>query len=255
LNQCDRRESVLLVRRAACLPAYDLGMKQIGLTLMLFVVVLSPLAAVCQGLPDSPAPQRSASQTSSSSSLDGVPQSAPLSNQQAAAAPAAKTAAPDAAAPDAAPPDAPWRRIQQLSRGDWIRVNSTLGPPLGCRFAGATDDALFCDPANAPEGTGYRFDRATVITVEVQRPERNWHPAWMASMIAGGLVVGLVASQTNDAGESARLGAIGALVVGAIGAPLAFLPSGDRSMVAVVYRPHAFRFHGRGPMGLRPRRR
>jgi hypothetical protein len=220
-------------------------MKQIGFTLMLFVVVLSPLAAVCQGLPDPPAPQRSTAQTSSSSSLDGVAQSAPLSDEQAATAPLARTAAPDAA----------WRRIQQLSRGEWIRVNSTLGPPLGCRFAGATDDALFCDPADAPEGTGYRFDRAAVITVEMQRPERNWHPAWMASMIAGGLVVGLVATKTNDAGDSARLGAIGALVVGGIGAPLAFLPSGDRSMVAVVYRPHAFRFHGRGPMGLRPRRR
>ena len=133
---------------------------------MLFVVVLSPLAAVCQGLPDPPAPQRSTAQTSSSSSLDGVAQSAPLSDKQAATAPLARTPAPDAA----------WRRIQQLSRGEWIRVNSTLGPPLGCRFAGATDDALFCDPADAPEGTGYRFDRAAVITVEVQRPERNWSP-------------------------------------------------------------------------------
>jgi len=218
-------------------------MKQIGFTLMLFVVVLSPLAAVCQGLPDEPVPQGATAQSSSSSSQAGVPRSA----SPAAQLPTAPVPRP------LAPPDAAWRQIQRLAHGEWIRVNSTLGPALGCRFAGATDDTLFCDAPNEPDGNGYRFDRAAVITVEAQRPERNWHPAWLASMIAGGMVVGICATRNNDAAGAAGAGAIGAVVVGAIGAPMAFLQSEDRSTVAVVYRPHAFRFHGRGPLGLRPR--
>lgn len=210
---------------------------------MLFVIVLSPLAAVCQRLPDAPEPQAGAAQSSSSSSQSGVPQSAPsISNQQ-----------PTASGQDVAPPDAAWRKIQRLVHGEMIVVNSTLGPSLRCRFAGATDDALFCDALYAPDGTGYRFDRATVITVSVQRPERNWHPAWLASMIAGGIIVGAAATNRNDAGGAAGAGALGALVVGAIGAPLAFLQEPDRSMATVVLRPRAFRLHGHGPLGFRPR--
>ena len=43
-------------------------------------------------------------------------------------------------------------------------------------------------------------------------------------MIAGGIIVGLIASQNTDAGTAAEDGIIGAGVVGLIGAPLAFLP-------------------------------
>ena len=43
-------------------------------------------------------------------------------------------------------------------------------------------------------------------------------------MIAGGFIVGLIASQNTDAGKAAEDGFIGAGIVGLIGAPLAFLP-------------------------------
>jgi hypothetical protein len=43
-------------------------------------------------------------------------------------------------------------------------------------------------------------------------------------MIAGGIIVGVCATRTNDAGTSAKAGLIGAGVVGLIGAPFAFLP-------------------------------
>ncbi|HWG20160.1 MAG TPA: hypothetical protein VG225_06485 [Terracidiphilus sp.] len=202
-------------------------MKNFGFTLMLFVIVLSPLAAVCQsqqggGLPDEPAPQATTS---------------PTTQQPAANGPARP-----------APPDGDWRKIQRLTHGEPIVVNSTLGPALQCRFAGATDAALFCDAPGSPDGSGYRFERATVISVESERPERNTHPAWLASMIAGGMVVGFVASGNTDAGTAAKAGAIGALVVGAIGAPLAFMPS-DPGGWTVVYPMHRFRFHARRPVG------
>ena len=204
-------------------------MKQLGFTLMLFVIVLSPLAAVCQRLPDEPQPAPAAQANDSQTT-----------QQPATSAPAKP-----------APPDAEWRKIQRLVNGEPIVVRSTNGPALRCRFAGATDDALFCDVPGSPYGTGYSFERPSVISVEATRPGRNYHPAWIASIIAGGLVTGLVATKTNDSRDAATIGAVGALVVAGIGAPLVFLQSQDGPMVSVVYRPHTFRFHERGPVGPR----
>jgi hypothetical protein len=156
-------------------------------------------------------------------------------------------------APYAQPPDPRWSRIQQLAIGQEILVYSTYGPPLRCRFTGATDAYLFCEPSDSPASAGYRLDRASVINVQIARTVHNWHPAWISSMIAGGLVVGITATVNNNAGDSARDGLIAAGVVGLIGAPLAFLPrdtgggavlrpfgfvrSGPRS----VHYPHFFR--------------
>ncbi len=140
---------------------------------------------------------------------------------------------PNAPAP-APPPDPAWDRVRNLAPGVPIVVRSDNAPPAHCLFAGATDAYLFCNPQGNPPGVGYRFDRASVQSVDLdapaqngarfEQPERNYHPAWLASMIGGGLIVGIIATQTTDAGDAARAGAIGALVVGAIGAPLAFLP-------------------------------
>jgi hypothetical protein len=204
-------------------------MRQLGFTLMLFMVVLSPLAAACQGLPDKPHPASDAHATASQTT------------EQPAADAQAKPAT----------PDADWRKIQRLALGEPIVVSSTYGPALHCRFAGATNDALFCDAPGSPDGTGYSFKRPSVLSVEAQRPGRNYHPAWIASIIAGGLVTGLVATQHTDAGGAATAGAVGALVVAAVGAPLAFLQPRNAPTVSVVYRPHGFRLHGRGLAGPR----
>jgi len=103
---------------------------------------------------------------------------------------------------------------------------------------------------------GFRFDHADVLGVDLDlsratsfqtsRPERNYHPAWISSMIAGGIIVGLVASQHTDAGKAAQDGIIGAAVVGLIGAPLAFLPHSQTALAGPVYPQYA--------IGLRLRR-
>ena len=93
-------------------------MKQLGFTLMLFVVVLSPLAAVCQS----------------------------------ASTPTASTQAASTQAPALTPPDKEWRKIQKLPQGTFLVVGNTYGPPLACRMAAATDDALFCDAPESPGG-------------------------------------------------------------------------------------------------------
>jgi len=142
-------------------------------------------------------------------------------------------ALPDNPAPAPAP-DPAWDRITSLPYGTPIVVGNDNGPPVRCLFAGATDAYLFCNPPGNPPGVGFRFDRARIISVDLDLPagngaqfaalQRDYHPGWIASMIAGGLIVGLCATRTTDDGHAAQAGAIGALVVGAIGAPLAFMP-------------------------------
>ena len=163
--------------------------------------------------------------------------------------PATSTPQPQALpnAPSPAPPDPAWDHVLSLARGQPIVVSNDYGPPVHCLFASATDTFLFCDPQGNPAGVGYRFDRASVISVEfdlpaqnsarLDRPQRNYHPVYLASILAGGLIVGMCATRTMDDGNSAKAGAIGALVVGIIGAPLAFLPQPQDSGFA--YRPRS----------------
>jgi hypothetical protein len=142
-------------------------------------------------------------------------------------------ALPDAPSP-APPPDPMWNRVKDLANGAAIVVRNDNGPPVHCLFAGATDAYLFCDPPGNPPNTGFRFDRAAIVSVDLDRPapysarfdrsHPNYHPAYLACIIGGGLITGIVATRTMDAGEAASTGVIGAVVVAAIGAPLAFLP-------------------------------
>ncbi len=156
-----------------------------------------------------------------------LPQANPqFSSSTEQALPDAPSAAPQTAPPAQATqlPDPAWFRIQRFANGQPIVVYSTYGPPMRCRFAGATTDYLFCDPPDSVAGTGFRFDRGSVVNVTLSHEPRNWHPAWLSSMIAGGLVVGIIAAQSTNAGSAAGAGLAGAGIVGLIGAPLAFLP-------------------------------
>jgi hypothetical protein len=185
-------------------------MKQI--LIFLIAIVLLPAAVQPQALPDAPSP---------------VPANQPTPTP---------------------PPDPAWDRLKNLTNGEPIVVRNDNGPPVHCLFAGATDAYLFCNPPGNPLGVGFRFDRASVISVDFDlpaqnvarfnRPQTNYHPAWIASILAGGLIVGILATSTTDDGDSARAGAIAALVVGIIGAPLAFLP--QASDAGFAYNPCGF---------------
>lgn len=154
---------------------------------------------------------------------------------------------PDAPVPTQ-PPDPAWDRLKNLAIGAPIVVGNDNGPPVHCLFAGVTDANLFCDPPGNPPGAGFRFDRTSIVSVDFDlpaqnsaqfnRPKPNYHPAWIASIIGGGLIVGICSTRTMNDGDSARAGAIGALVVAAIGAPLAFLPQPVQGGFA--YLPRSF---------------
>jgi len=155
------------------------GMKTIAPILM--AMLLAPLAVRAQTLPNAPVP---------------------------------------APAPAPAPPlsDAEWQRIEQLNSGQTISIHVLNGFPLECRFAVATEEYLFCDAMDAPAGaSGYRIDRANVLSVRVVRPERDWHPVLLTFIAAGGVLTGLGASRTLDDGRAAAIGVLGALVTAGIG--------------------------------------
>lgn len=137
---------------------------------------------------------------------------------------------PDAPGPA---PDPQWSRLQSLPAGRPVVVTDVENRSVHCLFAGVTEEHLFCNPAGNPPGVGFRFDRAQVLSVDLDRAdapqaragvrERNYHPGWISCMIAGGILVG-IASRDAGAGRATENGLIAAGVVGVIGAPIAFLP-------------------------------
>ncbi len=158
-------------------------------------------------------------------------------------------------------PDPAWSRLQSLVNGQPIVVDNTNGPPVHCLFAGVTEAYLFCNPPGNPAGVGFRFDHGDVLGVDLDlprpaptqasRPERNYHPAWISSMIAGGIIVGLVASKNTDAGTAAQDGIIGAGIVGLIGAPLAFLPHPQFVPAGPAYPQYGIGLRFRNPLRSR----
>lgn len=116
-------------------------------------------------------------------------------------------------------PDPLWNWVENLVNGQEIVVKPTAGPSVRCRFAGATDAYLFCDPDNARSAArGYRFDRAQVADVKIGHPKANWHPASLVIAAAVGIATGLAASSQGATNKTAAAGGIlTATMVGVIG--------------------------------------
>ena len=161
--------------------------------------------------------------------------------------------------------DAAWDRLQGLVNGQPIVVDNTNGPPVHCLFAGVTAGLPVLQPARESCRRGFSLRsrrRARCGSgsatrrrhIQASRPERNYHPAWISSMIAGGIIVGLVASKNTDAGTAAEDGIIGAGVVGLIGAPLAFLPHPQFMPSGPAYPQYGLGLRFRSPIRSRPHR-
>src|SRR5258708_3796618 len=169
-------------------------------SLVLIALSMMPAGAFAQALPPAP-----------------LPAEAPV--------PLQSTSTSNPASPmPVGPSDAMWTRFQQIATVQQVLVTNPYRPPLRCRFAGATDAFLFCDPPGTPEGTGYRFERASVINVAAVRQPHNWHPGFLSAMIAGGIITGICATAQTDAGNATKAGLLGAVVTGAIASPFVLLP-------------------------------
>jgi hypothetical protein len=157
-------------------------------------------------------------------------------------------ALPDNLAP--APFDPRWNHIEQISDGQRITVRTTSGTKVRCRFAGATDACLFCDPPGPQRNqAGYRFDRASVVSVMESRPASDLHPGLLVAMAIVGAAFGIASTRNNDDRGAAAIGLISAGMVGAIGFE-AIQMRGEDAGFGSVYRPGAFGFAAsrlRGP--------
>jgi hypothetical protein len=180
-------------------------------SLILIAIAILPAGAFAQALPPAPLP------------VESPVQSMAISASQMPVGPS----------------DATWMRFQQIANGQQVLVTNSYGPPLRCRFAGASEAFLFCDPP----GTGYRFERASVINVVVVRPPRNWHPGVLSAMIAGGIITGICATAQTDAGNATKTGLTGAAVTGAIVSPFVLLPPPNMNAglgAGIAFQPHGF---------------
>jgi hypothetical protein len=164
-------------------------------------------------------------------------------------------AAPDYSAPDnsvsAPPPDPMWSWVERLVNGQPIVVKPTAGPSVHCRFAGATDAYLFCDPDNARyAASGYRFDRAQVDSVKISHPKVNWHPEVLTIAAGIGIVTGCAASSQGASDKTAAAGGLAtALIAAAIGYPIAIMQEDDRGFAFTLPLP-VLRFSGPRVRGI-----
>jgi hypothetical protein len=115
-----------------------------------------------------------------------------------------------------------WNRVRFLARDDEIVVDAFRGGTIRCRFNGATQDFLFCNPEYAYSSEqGYRFDRADVLNVRVSHETRNRRILIGLGAAAGGVFLGVRSLKTLDTGTSVFFGFLGAGVSGLMAWPVA----------------------------------
>lgn len=153
-----------------------------------------------------------------------------------------------------APYDARWSRIEQISDGQPIVVRTLNGDKVRCRFAGATNDCLFCDPLGLQSSQpGLRFDRASIVSVHEAEPKSDLHPVLLTVSAVLGIAVGVAAAQTGDDRTAAAAGLITAGLVGGIGySAIQMQRQFDGFSVGFAFQPHGFRRGVGGPRGFSP---
>jgi hypothetical protein len=160
---------------------------------------------------------------------------------------------PQASVPPA-PYDARWNRIEQISDGQLIVVRTTHGDKVRCRFAGATNNCLFCDPPGMQSSQpGLRFDRASIVSVREAEPKSDRHPVLLTVAAVLGIAVGVAAAQGDDDRTAALAGFLTAGLVGGLGYQMIQMQRQfDGFSVGFAFQPHAFGRGAGGPRGFRP---
>lgn len=123
-------------------------------------------------------------------------------------------------------PDAPspadaagWNRVANLARGDEIVIARSGGFSAPCRYAGATNDEVFCDSLYSEREM--RFNRADIEKIRLDQSRRDFWTIIGGGAVGGGLFFGITSLKTHDNGTAVAEGVAGA----AIGAFLAFIPA------------------------------
>ena len=120
------------------------------------------------------------------------------------------------------PGTAGWSRLGNLARGEEITVAQTGQYSLHCRYAGATDDYLFCDEAVPwTSNSSYRIERAEIENVRMDQSRTVARMIVCGGAIAGGLWFGISSSKSDNTQISVASGLLGA----GVGALITFIPA------------------------------
>src|SRR5579863_3276456 len=134
--------------------------------------------------------------------LAGLAQAPPQAPQPPAISPQAQL--PDAPAPAPAGPPSMWNRIEHLPRGETIKVRYGRGSWERCRFAGATYDALFCQPGeDSGQAQEYQIDRFSIADFKMDHDARNGRLIFTAVTVGAGLALGIWSAETNPTDPAA----------------------------------------------------
>ena len=142
-----------------------------------------------------------------------------------------------------------WNRVQQLANGDGIRVDAGNRGKRLCRFAGATDDTIFCD--SYPflfRGSQFQVARDAIVEIRHDDMRRNFRII-TGSFLAAGFLFGVCDSALSKDGtprivNGLAFGAVGGFAGMVVSVPAVFLIPGR-----LVYRMrpgnsgHAGRIH------------
>jgi hypothetical protein len=149
--------------------------------------------------------------------------------------------------PEPAPePPAGWVRVQDLARGEEITVAKGGMFSVPCRFAGATDNELFCDSMFS--GREYRFRREEIGRVRMDDKRRNMR-ILVGSFAAAGLVWGIVAPPNPNDGTPRAVSGLGGAAIGALAGLVVSVPAAFLIPGRLVYRHSAADGQPKHPVG------
>lgn len=115
-----------------------------------------------------------------------------------------------------------WNRVKELPHGEKIKIRYASGHSARCRFAGATDAFLYCDPNDAPSGADtFPIDRRNIANVSADHTERNARLILAAFMATGGVWAGVQSTKSVDDGAAVFGGFLGAGLGWLVGYPAA----------------------------------
>ncbi|HXR38760.1 MAG TPA: hypothetical protein VN776_06690 [Terracidiphilus sp.] len=126
-----------------------------------------------------------------------------------------------------------WSRVQDLANGEEIDVAHGRSHAVPCRFAGATDDDLFCESLFS--GREYRFSRAEVESVRMEDKRRNMR-ILIGTFAAAGFIWGVAAPPSGDNGTPRFLVGLGGAGIGALAGCAVSLPAAFLIPGRLVYR-------------------
>ncbi|MGA2887419.1 MAG: hypothetical protein ABSE51_05155 [Terracidiphilus sp.] len=103
-----------------------------------------------------------------------------------------------------------WSRVADLAHDEEIVVAGAGSHDLHCRFAGATDDYLFCN-SNFPwiNDRGYQLDRAEIETIRLNQSHRNLKITVGTAAAASGVWAGIRTANHDNASTAVFTGIFG----------------------------------------------